>query len=115
MDIIAFTSGLSNLDVETNYRFVSLISAAFFAFIKLVLGKRGGVDWYAVVHAFIATVGSTLCLVIDFYADSIDPGVLNTISILCTVPVVSPFTLLPRWYWRTTASYSVFKRLDTHS
>jgi hypothetical protein len=74
MDVTAFTTGLASRNVETNYRLVAALSASFFAIIKFVFGKRGGVDWYAVVHAFIATVGSTLCLFIDFYADSIDPG-----------------------------------------
>jgi|AntAceMinimDraft_5_1070358.scaffolds.fasta_scaffold59396_2 hypothetical protein len=83
MSVVALATRLSNtleaLNIEANYRVVAMASAVAFAIIKLGLGKRGGVDWYPMIHALIATTGSLLCLCIDGHAASIDPGMMQHI------------------------------------
>ena len=68
------SSTFGGLQIEANYRVLAMLSALLFAAIVLVLKKRGGIDWYPMVHAFVAASGSLICIWLDMNASSIDPG-----------------------------------------
>ena len=51
---------------EWNLRWASLLWVAIFAGIRIFLGERGGVIWYALIHAILTGVGGTVCAYLSF-------------------------------------------------
>lgn len=63
-------SGVSILDDlgawDWNLRLVSVFWFAFFMAIRNIVGKRGGVEWYAMAHAAITGTGGVICAYLTF-------------------------------------------------
>jgi hypothetical protein len=51
---------------EVNLRYASFAWFLVFALIRLVLGKRGGIDWYAMIHGILTGVGGVACAYLTF-------------------------------------------------
>jgi hypothetical protein len=51
---------------EVNLRWASFVWFLVFALIRLVLGKRGGIDWYALIHGALTGVGGVVCAYLTF-------------------------------------------------
>ena len=80
-----------------DYRIIASSSAIFWTAVRLLLGKTGSVDWYAVLHAVITAIGSILCIYFDLHASEIDPkGTPEPLrSIRCASALTVLHTLLP--------------------
>ena len=60
--LLSWISVLDSLGAwEWNLRFFSIAWFLFFAAIRLIFGKKLGVEWYAVIHALITGVGGVVC------------------------------------------------------
>ena len=51
---------------DWNLRLLSLAWFLVFAAIRLLLGKTGGIDWYALIHALITGIGGIICAYLSF-------------------------------------------------
>jgi len=92
---------------------VGLITFLFLGSIRLILGEWRGVNWYALIHAIVSTVGSFVCLYLDYYASSTLTGVQEPLrSVLLGPDMVAPLTSLHRILPAITMGYSVFDLWD---
>lgn len=55
---------------QWNLRHIALVSAIGLGIIRYSLDKKFGVDWCALIHAIITTIGSVVCWYIDTYYES---------------------------------------------
>lgn len=51
---------------DWNLRWASFYWTLVFAGIRMVMGERGGVNWYAIIHAIITGVGGVMCSYLSF-------------------------------------------------
>jgi hypothetical protein len=92
-----------------NTRAIAIGSALLLLGVRLVLKKRGGVDWYALIHAIITGGGSILCVYLDFQATPVLTGLHEPArSLQCYGPLTSLHRLLPA----ITMGYSIFDLID---
>jgi len=61
---------ISNLDRAGAWtwdlRATSILWCLVFFAIRAVLGKKGGIDWYALVHAIVTGIGGCMCAYLTF-------------------------------------------------
>jgi TLC domain len=93
-----------------NLRQVAVASLVLLGTIRLLLQKRRGIDWYALIHAVISTVGSFVCLYLDYVASQrLGPGIGEPLrTIQCHGPLTSLHRILPA----ITMGYSIFDFFD---
>lgn len=98
--LASFISGALNPALEAvghDYRVISFAAFLLLAAIKVILGKRGDVDWYAFLHAIVIALGGLICLFMDANASEIDhrgtPEPLR--SVRCMGPLTPLHSILP--------------------
>lgn len=91
-------------------RLVAFATSTFLLLIRLVFQKKRGIDWYALLHAIVSSVGAFACLYLDWVASVSLTSVgepLRSIA-LCAGPLTSLHRILPA----ITMGYSIFDLLD---
>ena len=51
---------------EWNLRMASFVWLLIFAAIRLIMGERGGVNWYSWIHALVTGIGGVVCAYLSF-------------------------------------------------
>jgi hypothetical protein len=94
---------------EWNLHLVAVTTAIFLLFIRLVLHKKRGVDWYALIHALVSGWASLAIVYLNFFAAEKMTGVPEPLrSIVCQGPLTSLHRILPA----ITMGYALFDLLD---
>lgn len=94
---------------EWSLRYTAFYTFLFLGMIRLSIGKRGGIDWYAFIHAIISAVGAFVVLYLDFMASEALTGTEDPLrSVLCQGPLTSLHRILPAITW----GYSIFDIID---
>lgn len=91
-------------------RIVGVVSFLLLGGIRVVFGKRLGIDWYAFLHAIISTAGSFMCLYLDIMASEALTGKAEPFRAVedCTGPLTSLHRIVPA----ITAGYAIFDLVD---
>jgi TLC domain len=98
---------------EWNLRHVAIITAIILFSIKIIVSKKGGIDWYAFVHSIISAIGALICFYLDEYASSELTGVSEPLrSLQCTQSSSIPLTSIHRIIPAITMGYAVIDMLD---
>lgn len=94
---------------EWNLRWTSLVWLLTFAAMRLTLAERGGINWYALLHAIIAGLGGVVCAYLSFVSAEYMTGTPEPLgTALCHGPLTSLHRILPT----VSVGYSVFDLLD---
>lgn len=95
---------------QWDLRVVAVTSFLLLGGIRVLFGKRWGVDWYAFLHAVITTVGSFACLYLDTIASEALTGKAEPMRSVedCAGPLTSLHRILPA----ITAGYAIFDLID---
>jgi len=106
-------SGITYLDEwgawEWNLRWTSFAWLIIFAFIRYFLAERGGVNWYALVHAIITGLGGVVCSYLTFVSAEHMTGTPEPLgTVMCLGPLTSLHRILPT----ASVGFSVFDLLD---
>jgi TLC domain len=97
---------------EWNLRYTAITSFLLLGLIRLSIGKKGGIDWYAFIHAVLSAAGAFVVLYLDFMASEALTGVEEPLrSVTCHGPLTSLHRILPAITW----GYSVFDIIDGFS
>jgi len=73
------------------------------------MGKKWGVDWYALTHAIVSALGSIACSYLDVFASETLTGTPEPLrSCQCAGPLTSLHKILPA----ITMGYSLFDLID---
>lgn len=86
-----------------NLRWVAVVFAGMFLAVKLIMGKKRGIEWYSLVHSLITGWGSLACVYLDFAFE--EP--LRSIS-QCQQPLTTLHRILPA----VTMGYSLLDMAD---
>jgi hypothetical protein len=108
--ILSFCVVLDDAGAWTwNLRLVGVITVILLGGIRIAFGHKRGVDWIALVHAFVVSVGSLACVYLDFYASVTLTGTSEPFrSLQCHGPLTSLHRILPAM----TMGYAVFDIMD---
>jgi hypothetical protein len=72
------------------------VGAVSFVTLCIARKKRGGIDWYALLHAGVTAVGSLMCTHLDlFAAESLTGTPEPTRSCMCKPALTSLHRILP--------------------
>ncbi|CAB9526790.1 expressed unknown protein [Seminavis robusta] len=94
---------------EWSLRWHSFYWFLVFAVIRLVMRKRGGVDWYALTHGAVTGIGGLACAYLSFVSAESLTGTPEPLgSVLCHGPLTSLHRILPT----ASVGYSVFDLID---
>ena len=67
--------------------------------------KKRGIDWYALIHAIISSIGAMICMYLDYTSSTILTGSPEPEStVLCGEPLTSLHRILPA----ITMGYAIF-------
>lgn len=106
-------SGITYLDEwgawEWNLRWTSLVWVVVFGLIRFFLAERGGINWYALMHAIITGIGGAVCSYLSFVSAEHMTGTPEPLgTVLCHGPLTSLHRILPT----AAVGFSVFDLLD---
>mmetsp|Transcript_7851 Transcript_7851/g.14950 ORF Transcript_7851/g.14950 Transcript_7851/m.14950 type:complete len:312 (+) Transcript_7851:236-1171(+) len=96
--ILQFVDILDTLGArEWNLRAVGFVTFLFLAAVRQTLGKRQNVEWYALMHNFVAGAGSVVACYLDFYAAEALTGTAEPLRscAYCGGPLTSLHRILP--------------------
>lgn len=94
---------------EWSLHLVAVTTAIFLLVIRLVLHKKRGVDWYALIHALVSGWASLAIVYLNFFAAEKMTGVPEPLrSVVCQGPLTSLHRILPA----ITMGYALFDLLD---
>jgi hypothetical protein len=94
---------------DWDLRIVGLISACLLLFVRLILQKKWGIDWYALVHALVSSGGAMACLYLDSTSSELLTGAYEPLrAVLCQEPLTSLHRILPA----ITMGYALFDLYD---
>ena len=107
--VLVFIAWMDDYGASTvSWRQVGLFSFLVLAVIKLVLGKRRGIDWYGLFHALVTGIGAAACIYLDVVASETLTGFPEPQrSCQCLPPLTSLHRILPA----ISTGYSI---LDTY-
>ena len=92
-----------------NLRLVGLSSSLFLLLVRLILKKKRGVDWYALIHAIISSGGAAACLYLDNTSSVRLTGSTEPFrAVMCQEPLTSLHRILPA----ITMGYALFDLFD---
>lgn len=93
-----------------NLRVVAVVAFVVLLGIRRALGKKRGVEWYALVHAIISSSGAVICTYLDIFASERVTGTPEPLRacIECAGPLTSLHRLMPA----ITLGYSAFDFID---
>lgn len=102
--------------VEQNYgaadwspRHVVVVSALVLGFTRVVFKSKYGVDWYALLHAFVTGYASFVCVWLSvFNAEALTGTAEPLRSVLCQGPLTSLHRIVPAM----TMGYGVFDIIE---
>jgi hypothetical protein len=108
--ILMGTTFLDNCGAQSwNLRLVGITTTFTLWMIRVIFQKKRGVDWYALLHALISSLGSILCVYLDLFAAETLTGTPEPLrSCQCAPPLTSLHRILPA----ITMGYSLFDLLD---
>lgn len=90
-------------------RTIGLVTAIVLSGARLVLQKKRGVDWYALIHALITAVGSLACYYLDVFMSETLTGTPEPLRMCqCQGPMTSLHRILPA----ITMGYAIFDLVD---
>ena len=109
----ALLTGISVLDQQGAWTWklglVGFSTSITLLTVRTLLRKKRGIDWYALIHAVISSLGAWTCLYLDWVASEQLAGVAEPLrSVQCAGPLTSLHRILPA----ITMGYSVFDFLD---
>jgi TLC domain len=105
--------GISILDDcggwDWNLWMVGVISASLLLFVRWMLQKKGGIEWYALIHALASSGGAIFCLYLDSTSSELLTGTSEPLrAVLCQEPLTSLHRILPA----ITMGYALFDLYD---
>ena len=107
--ILGFCTVLDEWGAGTHLRIVAVISSACLLLIRRAFRKKGGVDWYALVHSLITGLGGLTCFYLDVVASETLTGTVEPLrSLQCQGSLTSLHRILPA----ITLGYSFFDLID---
>jgi len=89
----------------------AIIAASFgiLLLVRATLGKRWGIDWYALLHALVSGIGGFICVWLDLFASEKLTGIREPLRALeCADPLTPLHRILPA----ITCGYSLFDIID---
>lgn len=90
-------------------RTIGFVTAILLSGVRLVLEKKRGVDWYALIHALITSIGSLACYYLDVFMSETLTGTPEPLRMcLCQGPMTSLHRILPA----ITMGYAIFDLMD---
>ena len=66
-EIISFLDETFQDSIWNDYRVVALVSGITWFALYSIIGIRGGVHWYAIIHSTISGVGAVFCTYINVF------------------------------------------------
>lgn len=90
------------------YRDVAIVTVCVLWVVRFICHKKGGIDWYALVHALVSGFGSLACIYLDFESATLTGTPEPLRSMQCHGPLTSLHRILPA----ITLGYSLFDLTD---
>ena len=95
--ILRVVAALDNLGArEWDLRMVGVYTCAFLGMVRMTLGKKNNVAWYALIHNIVTGVGAVMAVYLDFFASETLTGTAEPLrSCLCGGPLTSVHRIVP--------------------
>lgn len=90
------------------YRDIAIATVLVLLVVRSVCHKKGGIDWYALLHALVSGLGSLACIYLDFESARLTGTPEPLRSMQCNGPLTSLHRILPA----ITLGYSLFDLTD---
>lgn len=90
------------------YRDIAITTIGVLWSVRFICHKKGGIDWYALLHALVSGFGSLACIYLDFESATLTGTPEPLRSMQCQGPLTSLHRILPA----ITLGYSIFDLID---
>eukprot|EP00543_Licmophora_paradoxa_P008602 CAMPEP_0202449222 /NCGR_PEP_ID=MMETSP1360-20130828/7962_1 /ASSEMBLY_ACC=CAM_ASM_000848 /TAXON_ID=515479 /ORGANISM="Licmophora paradoxa, Strain CCMP2313" /LENGTH=301 /DNA_ID=CAMNT_0049067071 /DNA_START=46 /DNA_END=951 /DNA_ORIENTATION=+ len=89
---------------------IAAVSALFFGAIKILMGKKCGIEWYGFLHAIITGIGALVVIYLNTFASEYLIGIPEPLAVAtCQPPLTSLHRILPS----ITMGFAIIDTIDS--